>query len=265
MTANPLVSIGIPTYNRPIGLARTLDLITKQTYQNIEIIISDNATEGNLIESIVEPFLKYDNRIKFFKQNENMGAAFNFKFVLDNSSGDYFMWAADDDYWTFDFIEFSLSQISNHAAFFSSYCVKTPSKILNVDDLPILNGQKDSEQVQRFIESPCSSMIYGIFIRENLISIYEDFSFDWGDCFFLIKYISCFGYKTLETQERIYMAGIDGAEYLVKTKNNKFLNPWIYFYKALPYILPSGAKAIMLHFRFCKKAWENRNNLIRSF
>jgi Glycosyltransferases involved in cell wall biogenesis len=43
----PLVSIGVPTFNRPEGLRRTLECLTRQTYPTFEIIISDNATPGN--------------------------------------------------------------------------------------------------------------------------------------------------------------------------------------------------------------------------
>ena len=43
---HPLVSVGIPTYNRPKGLKRLLKQIQNQTYKNIEIIVSDNCSEN---------------------------------------------------------------------------------------------------------------------------------------------------------------------------------------------------------------------------
>ena len=49
-TRQPLVSVGIPTYNRPEGLRRTLECITKQTYKNLEIIVSNNCSSGPEIE-----------------------------------------------------------------------------------------------------------------------------------------------------------------------------------------------------------------------
>ena len=42
--ATPMVTVGIPTFNRPEGLERTLACITKQTYTNLEIIVSDNCS-----------------------------------------------------------------------------------------------------------------------------------------------------------------------------------------------------------------------------
>ena len=45
-STDSLVSIGIPIYNQPESLEKTLNSITKQTYQNLEIIISDNHSPG---------------------------------------------------------------------------------------------------------------------------------------------------------------------------------------------------------------------------
>lgn len=99
MENQPLVSVGIPTYNRPEGLRRTLECITKQTYANLEIIVSDNCSPGDEVERVVREFQEKDGRILFFKQKENYGPMNNFKFVLEKATGEYFMWAADDDIW----------------------------------------------------------------------------------------------------------------------------------------------------------------------
>jgi glycosyltransferase domain-containing protein len=94
---HPLVSIGIPTYDRPDGLRRTLECVTSQTYANLEIIVSDNASPGAETERVVNAISQYDGRIKYVRHPVNMGAYLNFKFVLDNAKGKYFMWFADDD------------------------------------------------------------------------------------------------------------------------------------------------------------------------
>jgi glycosyltransferase domain-containing protein len=93
----PLVTVGIPTFNRPHGLRRTLECVTSQTYKNLEIIVSDNASPGAETDNVVQAISQYDDRIKYFRQPANMGANPNFKFVLDHAKGKYFMWFADDD------------------------------------------------------------------------------------------------------------------------------------------------------------------------
>jgi hypothetical protein len=95
----PLVSIGIPTYNRPASLRRTLECITQQTYKHLEIIVSDNASPGGDTSRLVKEFQANDPRIRFEEQTANQGPIFNFSYVAKLASGKYFMWAADDDEW----------------------------------------------------------------------------------------------------------------------------------------------------------------------
>ena len=92
-----LVTVGIPTYNRPEGLRRTLECITKQTYKNLEVIVSDNCSPGVETEAVVREYMANDSRIQYFRQKENIGSFFNFQFVQEKAHGEYFMWAADDD------------------------------------------------------------------------------------------------------------------------------------------------------------------------
>ena len=96
---NPLVSVGILTYNRPKGLRKTLECITGQTYKNLEIIVSNNCSPESETDDVVREFMDIDPRIQYYRQAENKGQTLNFKFVFERSNGEYFMWAADDDEW----------------------------------------------------------------------------------------------------------------------------------------------------------------------
>ena len=106
----PLVSVGIPTYNRPKELRIALECIIAQTYTNLEIIVSDNCSPGNETEEVVQEFIKKDLRISYYRQPENRGPVFNMNFVLERSNGIYFMWAADDDRFENNFIKICLDQ-----------------------------------------------------------------------------------------------------------------------------------------------------------
>ena len=101
----PLVTVGIPTYNRPLGLEKTLQCILKQTYIQIEIIVSDNCSTDNNVLPILQKYAAQDGRIKYFIQEKNLSLVPNFQFLLDKARGEYFMWAADDDNWDANFIE----------------------------------------------------------------------------------------------------------------------------------------------------------------
>jgi glycosyltransferase involved in cell wall biosynthesis len=102
----PLVTVAIPTYKRPKLLRRALDRLLEQDYENFEVLISDNATEGDVVEKIILQYKDSSLNITFYKQKENIGAFKNFFFLLGRAKGDYFMWLADDD-------EISLGYISN--------------------------------------------------------------------------------------------------------------------------------------------------------
>jgi glycosyltransferase involved in cell wall biosynthesis len=83
-------------------LQRTLECATKQTYDNIEILVSDNCSTDHTSE-IVCSFS--DPRIKYHRQKENLGAYGNWNFLLNEAKGDYFHMYHDDDRIDEDFIE----------------------------------------------------------------------------------------------------------------------------------------------------------------
>jgi len=119
---SPLVSVGIPTYNRPESLRRTLECITGQTYKNLEIIVSDNCSPNPDVESVGREFAKKDPRIQYFRQKENFGGGYNFLFVLEKATGEYFMWATDDDEWKTTSIESLLRPLRENAKCVTAFC-----------------------------------------------------------------------------------------------------------------------------------------------
>ena len=94
----PLVSIGMPVYNGEHFIRRALDSLLAQDYENFELVISDNASTDGMQEICVEYAVR-DERIRYYRNERNMGAAWNFNRVFELSSGEYFMWATHDDYW----------------------------------------------------------------------------------------------------------------------------------------------------------------------
>ena len=99
----PLVSIGIPVYNGERYLEQTIDLILSQTYSNFELIISDNGSVDRT-QAICEKYGSKDKRIKYHRNEKNLGAAPNYNLVFELSSGEYFKWADYDDPLAPDFI-----------------------------------------------------------------------------------------------------------------------------------------------------------------
>lgn len=111
----PLLSVGIPTYNRPEGLRRTLECVTGQTHSNLDIIVSDNASPGDATEKVVREFMARDPRVRYYRQERNIGGLGNFRFVYQMAKGDFFAWAADDDEWDAEFAEVCLKNLQDPA------------------------------------------------------------------------------------------------------------------------------------------------------
>lgn len=99
----PRVSIGLPVYNGENFLEAALESILSQTFEDFELIISDNAsTDGT--EEICRGLAKTDMRIRYYRNETNLGAAFNFNRVFELAVGEYFKWAAHDDICASDFL-----------------------------------------------------------------------------------------------------------------------------------------------------------------
>lgn len=111
-TTDPVVSIAMPTYNRADSyLKEALQSALAQTYRNIEIIVSDNCSSDET-EAVVKRF--QDNRIRYFKQTENIGSKNNINFCLAQARGKYFQLLFDDDVIDPDFLELCIKAIPAH-------------------------------------------------------------------------------------------------------------------------------------------------------
>ena len=92
----PIVSIGLPVYNGARFLREALDSILAQTLKDFELIISDNASTDKT-KIICQKYVEKDQRIRYYRNEKNLGAAKNYNRVFDLADGKYFMWLAHDD------------------------------------------------------------------------------------------------------------------------------------------------------------------------
>lgn len=100
----PLVSILIPTYNREDLIGESIQSALNQTYQNIEVIITDNCSTDKTPE-IVKSYQEKDSRIKFLQNEKNLGPVLNWERCLDAASGEYSKILWSDDLIRPEFIE----------------------------------------------------------------------------------------------------------------------------------------------------------------
>lgn len=96
MNRTPLVTVGIPVYNGEQDLPESVGSILNQSYTNLEIIISDNAsTDGTQL--VAKQLAAQDHRIRYHRLDRNIGANANFEHVRRLARGEYFMWHGSDD------------------------------------------------------------------------------------------------------------------------------------------------------------------------
>lgn len=93
---SPRVSIGLPVYNGEKYLREAIESVLAQTFKNFELIISDNTSTDSTAE-ICRYYAKEDPRVKYFRNERNLGAARNFNRVFELSSGEFFKWLAADN------------------------------------------------------------------------------------------------------------------------------------------------------------------------
>lgn len=100
----PRVTVGVPAYNAQRYLPLALDSLVAQTYQDIEILVVDNASTDSTPD-IVQRYAERDPRIRYVRNPENIGAGRNFKRCLELARTEYFRWQSADDLSAPTFVE----------------------------------------------------------------------------------------------------------------------------------------------------------------
>jgi glycosyltransferase involved in cell wall biosynthesis len=109
----PPVSIGLPVYNGDPYIEATLDSLLTQTFQDLEIIISDNASTDRTAE-ICRRYAEKDSRIRYFRNSTNIGSARNFNQTVTLASGKYFKSASADDLAAPELVEKCVAVLDHH-------------------------------------------------------------------------------------------------------------------------------------------------------
>ena len=186
----PSVCIGMPVYNGAKTISQALESILNQTHSDFELIISDNNSTDET-QQICEAFAASDSRIKYFRQQRNLGPALNFDFVFKLSRSKYFMWAAADDIRSLDYLEVNLSALEHNpsaaAAGSINFYEQDISRCQKHIDFGLYGGIE--ARLLKFLDNIWNShgIFYSVFRRCNLENMGEietgytafDWSVDW--------------------------------------------------------------------------------------
>ena len=90
------ISVGIPTRNRAHYVSRAIRSVLNQTYSNVEVVVSDNASTDGTPDALEE--FSSDPRVVVLHQKTNIGLTGNFNACLGRVTGEYFLMLSDDDF-----------------------------------------------------------------------------------------------------------------------------------------------------------------------
>ena len=118
----PLVSAVITTCNRPIEiLERAIISVKEQTYNNLEIIIVNDAPENKILSNEIKKIAyKYD--ANFFEMKKNSGACAARNYALNMAKGTYIAYLDDDDEWCKDKVEVQVNFLQKNKKYIAVYC-----------------------------------------------------------------------------------------------------------------------------------------------
>ena len=171
MKSAPLVSIGIPCYNRANLIERAIESALNQDYSNIELVISDNAsTDGT--EAICREYAARDARVTYIRQEANQGGTANFNVVFQHARGEYFLWLGDDDWFDLNYVSACLQALENQpdcvAAYGRGFYYRGDEVFWDRPGFS-LSQEKASERVVGYYRQvDDNTMFYGLFRRDAL-------------------------------------------------------------------------------------------------
>ena len=106
----PRVTIGLPVYNGEAYLAGAIESVLAQSFEDLELVISDNASSDATAE-ICRDFAARDPRLRYFRNDRNWGAAPNYNRAFALARGRYFKWLSHDDVLCATYLERTLEAL----------------------------------------------------------------------------------------------------------------------------------------------------------
>lgn len=228
------VTVGMPVYNGEATLRKALDSVVRQTYPYLEIIVSDNAST-DATESICREYASIDTRIRYVRQISNVGAAKNFRFLIDEARSPFFMWAACDDTRSEDFVEANLDFLLSHPDHVAS-CSPVRFEGEDFDPIRMGDGTLDGEVASRILAlfaNPihANGRFYSLVRRDALAGcpvLGKHFlAADWA----IVAHLAAQG--RLQRCDRgwtmLGKGGISGSRHIFRAHRNSWVDFWLPF------------------------------------
>lgn len=212
----PLISVGMPVYNGERYVGTAIASVLAQTFADFELVICDNgSTDGT--EAICRDYAARDRRVRYYRNEVNVGAAGNFCRVFELSTGRYFRWLSVDDYITPAALQVCLAALEA-----DPLAVLACGKVAFVGaDGEVLGpyteaqGLEHASPVDRFRavmeQDPWCNAVYGLMRREVLQRTRLLGAFSGSDCTLLAE-LSLYG-RFVEVPQVLFFRRIHPGAY----------------------------------------------------
>lgn len=211
------IDILMATYNSNIDfLKMQLDSLLNQSYSNIQVIISDDASSKAETKEVLREYSKKDNRITVFLNEKNRGYVKNFEFLLEKSDANYIMFCDHDDIWYNTKVEKMYKKLVSDdvdLVYCNAKQIDEKGKILqesyiDYKHLPKMNGKNSTLACSRHIAIGCSQ-IFTKKIKELMLPFKKSvMAHDWVNVYLAtigkgVSYIDepLFGYRLHNSNE----------------------------------------------------------------
>ena len=168
MNNSPLISIITPIYNGERYILETIQSVLSQTYENWEMIIVDNKSTDNSLETIKTIC---DERIRIISLEYNSGGPARPRNIgLDNAKGEYVAFLDADDVWLSEKLEMQVDFLKeNNINFTSCYC-----SLINASSDVVFLSKKSSIYYKFVSKENICDVIKNSFIITSSVLIKKD-------------------------------------------------------------------------------------------
>lgn len=187
----PRLSIGLPVYNGEKFIKEAIDSVLAQTFEDFELIISDNASTDKT-EEICRAYAAKNQRIRYYRNQKNIGCAPNFNRVFELSSGEYFKWVAHDDLHAPDFLTKCIQVLDQDPSIIlchsKVYFIDEHGKFLQNYDIQLkTDSLKPHERFHELLTTHLCYQCYGV-IRASALRMTPPMgSYGAADAIFLLR------------------------------------------------------------------------------
>lgn len=216
-----LVSIITPSYNTALFISQMIESVLYQTYTNWEMIIIDDCSTDNT-EEVVRRYK--DKRIRFIRNNQNLGAAMSRNIALGLAKGEWIAFLDSDDLWDKDKLTKQVDFMKRNNYLFSYTNYREISED-NVVLSPCISGPKRINKLKmyQYCWPGCLTVMYnakqiGLIQIENLKK-----NNDYAMWLKVVKIAECFLLDETLASYRKRKGSISNQSYLKLIKYHYYL------------------------------------------